>query len=109
SGIRFCSSNMVPSWVGVAAVTATSSGSGGSLPTGSYSVQVTGVDTQNQYESRVYQVQTGLSVTSPAILSLTTPNIAGVTLHVYTDTNSSPAHHWLSASGPTTRALAGQA
>lgn len=109
NGIRWCSSNMVPSWFGVAAVTASSSGSGGTFASGTYSVQVTGVDTQNQYESRVYAVQTGLSVTSPAVVTLTTPNIAGFTFNVYVDTNSSPQHLGLSTSGPTTGALAGQA
>jgi N4-gp56 family major capsid protein len=109
NGIRFCESNMVPSFTGFAAVTATA-GTSGNLPTGTYSVQVSGVDNQNQYEQRIYQVQTGLSVTGPTgSISLTTPNVAGYTFNVYTDTNASPQHLGLSTSGPTTGATSGQA
>lgn len=109
SGIRFCSSNMVPSFTGVAQVNG-SAGTAGSLATGTYYIQVTGSDTQNQYESRIYQVSTSASVTGPnGSISLTTPNIAGFTFSVYIGTTTSPQNLGLSASGPTQGPMAGQA
>ncbi len=62
--IRVVKSNLVPSWTGVATVAVTA-GTAGSLQTGSYFVQVTGQDTQNQYESRIYQGSASTSVTAP--------------------------------------------
>jgi len=111
SGIHFCKSNMTPTFTGVAAVTAASSGTGGSLTTGTYAVQVTGWDNQNQYESLIYQVQTGLSVTSPAPITLTTPSTAGFTYAVYVSQPGSTAilNLGLSAQGPTTGPYAGMA
>lgn len=110
-GMHFCESNMTPTFVGVAAATATSSGTGGSLTTGTYAVQITGSDTQNQYESQIYQVQTGLSVTSPAPILVTTPSTAGYTYSVYVSQPGSTAilNYGLSAQGPTSGPLAGQA
>src|SRR6185437_3882553 len=46
-GIRFCQSNMVPTWFGVAAITGTA-GTAGALATNNYFIQVTASDTQNQ-------------------------------------------------------------
>jgi N4-gp56 family major capsid protein len=108
-GMHFCESNMVPSWVGVAAVNGTA-GTAGSLATGSYFVQVTGWDTQNQYESRIYQVSSSISVTGPTgSVSVTMPSTAGFTYAVYIGTSSSPANLGLSTSGPTSGPYAGQA
>jgi N4-gp56 family major capsid protein len=110
SSMRFCASNMVPSFVGVAQVNGSASASGGSLTTGSYFIQVTGVDTQNQYESRIYQVSSSISVTGPSgSITLTTPNLAGFTFNVYIGTTSSPSNLGLSSSGPTTGPFTGQA
>jgi N4-gp56 family major capsid protein len=111
SGIRFCLSNMAPSFTGVTAITATSTGSGGSLPTGTYAVQVTASDTQNQYESRVYAVQTGLSVTSPAIIQVVLPALAGFTFNVYVSVAGStiPVNLGLCSAGPTSGPMQGQA
>src|SRR5260370_27492421 len=52
SGIRFCMSNLVNSWTGVASITATAT-SGGTFAAGTYAVQITASDTQNQYESQI--------------------------------------------------------
>ena len=109
SGIRFCESNMIPSWVGIAQINGTA-GTAGSLATGTYYIQVTASDTQNQYESRVYQVSSSVSVTGPnGSISVTLPVLSGFTFSVYVGTTTSPANLGLSASGPSTGPLAGQA
>ena len=109
SGIRFCSSNMVPFWTGYAQTNFTP-GSAGNLAGGTYYVIVTGQDTQNQYESYVAQVSTSGVVTGPnGSISLTTPNVAGYTFNVYVGTSTSPANLGLSSSGPNAGPLAGQA
>ena len=71
---------------------------------------VTGSDTQNQYESRVYQVSGGISVTGPnGSISVTVPTLPGFTFNVYVGTTTSPANLGLSVSGPTYGPLSGQA
>jgi N4-gp56 family major capsid protein len=109
SGIRFCKSNMVPSFTGVAQLSGTA-GTAGSLATGNYYITVTASDTQNQYESRIYQVSGAIAVTGPnGSISVTLPNIVGYTFNVYVGTTASPANLGLSASGPLGGPLAGQA
>jgi len=109
SGIRFCESNMVPSWTGVAQVNGTP-GTAGNLDTNTYYIQVTAQDTLLQYESRIYQVSTSNSVTGPnGSISVTLPNISGFTFNVYIGTTTSPTNLGLSASGPTSGPLTGQA
>lgn len=108
-GVRFCRSNMVPYFVGVAAVTGTA-GTAGNLATGTYYVQVTGSVAQNGYEQRVYQVSGSISVTGPTgSISVTVPTLSGYTFNVYVGTSSTPTNLGLSTSGPTTGSLAGQA
>jgi N4-gp56 family major capsid protein len=111
SAIRFCKSNMVPFFVGVANTGINpTAGTAGNLQTGSYFVQLTGVDSQNQYEQRIHQVSSSVSVTGPnGSISITTPNIAGFTFTAYIGTTSSPSNLALSVSGPTTGPMAGQA
>ncbi len=111
SGIRFCKTNMVPSFTGVAQVNGTA-GTAGSLagsPT-NYYVIVTGSDTQNQYESRIYQVSSAISVTGPnGSISVTVPTLVGFTFNVYVGTTTSPGQLGLTASGPTSGPFIGQA
>ena len=108
-GIRFCSSNMVPTFVGVAAIEGTA-GSAGALATGSYFIQVTASDTQNQYESRVYQVSSSISVTGPnGSVDVILPALAGFTFNVYLSTDNTPSNLGLSADGPTSGPMQGQA
>ena len=108
-GMHFCESNMTPSWVGVAQVNG-SGGTAGSLATDTYYVQVTGSDTQNQYESRVYQVSAGVSVTGPnGSISVTMPSTAGFTYSVYVGTTTSPMNLGVTASGPTSGPYTSQA
>lgn len=111
-GARFCKSNMIPYWTGVAAVTGTPSNAGGSLagaPT-NYYIQVTGSPTQTSVEQQIYQVSGALSVTGPnGSISVTLPTLPGYTFSVYIGTSTSPTNLGLCASGPTTGPLAGQA
>lgn len=107
-GMHFCESNMTPSFVGVASVSG--SNASGSLTSGTYAIQVTGWDNQNFYESRIYQVTTGIAVTTGGI-SLTTPSTAGFTYAVYVSQPGSTAlsNLGLATAGPTTGPYAGQA
>lgn len=109
AGIRFCKSNMVPSFTGYAQINPTA-GTAGSLATNNYYVIVTGSDTQNQYESYICQVSNSTAVTGPnGSLSVVIPNVPGFTFSVYIGTTSSPANLGLCAAGPTTGPLQGQA
>lgn len=105
-GMRFCSSNMVPSFTGVAQVNGANAV--GNLATNTYYIQLTGVDTSMQYESRVYQVSASVSVTTGGI-SFTTPNIAGFTFNAYIGTTTSPVNLGLCAGGPISGPMTGQA
>ena len=109
AGIRFCKSNMVPTFTGVAQINGTA-GTSGSLATNTYYIQVTASDTQNQYESRIYQVSTSASVTGPnGSISVVLPALSGFTFNVYVGTTTSPVNLGLCAAGPSSGPLAGQA
>ena len=109
NGVRFCESNMVPSWTGYAQINPTAQ-TNGSLAGGTYYVVVTASDTQNQYESQVYQVSNGTVVTGPAgSLNVVLPANPGFTYNVYVGTTSSPTNLGVCAAGPTVGPLAGQA
>lgn len=107
-GITFCESNILPNWFGIAQVNGANAT--GSLTTGTYTIQITGWDNQNFYESQIYQVSTDISVTTGGI-SVTTPSTAGFTYAVYVGVGSgaAPANLGLTTSGPTTGPYAGQA
>src|SRR5208283_2020106 len=83
-GVRFCSSQMVPFWTGYANTSYTAvAGSAGSLATNTYYVVVTGLDTQNQYESFVAAVSGAISVSGPSgSISVTVPSTPGYTYNV---------------------------
>lgn len=119
-GMRWCRSNMIPFFFGVAAPTTGASAtagsyavnaSGGNLSSAnSYYIVITGSVTQNGYETRVGAVSGAISVTgSAASISVTTPNVAGYTWNVYLDTVTSPAHLGQTSGGPNSGPLAGQA
>ena len=110
-GVRFCDSNMVPSFTGYAAAGGTA-GAQGTLADGTYYIIVTGSDTQNQYESYVAQVSSGVALangSSIGSINVTTPATAGFTYNVYVGLTTSPATLGLSTSGPVLGPLAGQA
>ncbi len=112
AGIRFTRSNMVPYFVGVANVTATGAGTGGSLAAATYSVQVTGSVAQNGYETLIYQAgNVTVGGSGAGSITLTTPSTAGYLYNVYITSGSSVAltNLGLSASGPTVGPLAGNA
>lgn len=118
-GVRFCRSNMVPFFTGVAAPSgtpSTTSGSyaastaGGSLATGTYYIKITGSVTQNGYEQIITQVSGGIAVTGPTgSIAVTCPTTAGYTWNVYVSTATTTLTLGASTSGPTSGPLAGQA
>lgn len=109
-GIRFTRSNLVPTFTGVAVVTGVAAG-GGTFPAGTYAVQVTGQDIQNQYESRIYQIQTGLVLGANGSITITMPATTGFTYNVYVSVagSTTPVNLGLSPQGPTVGPFAGQA
>ena len=109
-GMRFCRSNMVPSFVGVALITGTAGTSGSLATSATYNIIVTASDTQNQYESRIYQVSGNISVTGPnGSISVVLPALTGFTYSIYVGTSSTPTNLGLTTAGPTQGPLAGQA
>jgi N4-gp56 family major capsid protein len=109
SGIRFCETNLVPFWTGIAQVNGTPALSG-NLATNNYFVIVTGSDTQNQYESQVYQVSAAVAVVGPnGSIQVNLPVLAGYTFNVYVGTTNAPSNLGLSPAGPTVGPLTGQA
>jgi N4-gp56 family major capsid protein len=120
NGIRFCESNMVPSFTGFLATangsTSAIANAGGVLAAGTYFVQVTGTDGQNQFESQIYAISTGLVTTGTGLITVLTPNVVGFTYRVYISTSATMANASLgvldsttAALGPTTGAYAGLA
>lgn len=110
NGARFVETNMMPYWTGVAAINGTASASGGTLATGTYYVQVTASPAQTSVEQQIYQVSSSVSVTGPTgSIQVPLPQLVGYVFNVYVGTSSNPANLGLSASGPTTGPLAGQA
>jgi hypothetical protein len=111
-GIRFTTSNMVPTWTGVAQITGTPGTAGALATNANYFIKVTASDTQNQFESQIYQASGALSVTGPnGSIAVTLPTLAGFTFSVYIGTGTAAAvlNLGLSASGPTTGPQQGQA
>jgi N4-gp56 family major capsid protein len=107
-GIRFCQTNMVPTFTGYALVQGVAVG-GGALAANTYYTVVTGQDTQNQYESYVSQVSAGVVVGANGGVQLTMPTTPGFTYSVYIGTSNTPFNLGRSVSGPTVGPLAGQA
>lgn len=109
-GMRFCKSNMVPYFTGVAQVNGTGSNTGGSLTTGTFNIIVTGSVAQNGYEQLIYQKSTNISISGSAgSISVTLPSTTGYLYNIYADATGSPVHLGQTASGPTTGPYAGQA
>jgi N4-gp56 family major capsid protein len=110
NGIRFCATNLVPTFTGNALITGTPGSSGSLVTSTTYNLIVTASDTQNQYESQVYQVSGNINVTGPTgSIAVNLPVLAGYTFNIYIGTTSSPANLGLSSAGPTTGPLQGQA
>ncbi len=109
-GVRFCSSNLVPTFTGAAAAT-TAASTQGSLATATYTVQVTGSDTQNQYEAVIAASSTQAVVGPNGSIDVTLPSTAGYTWNVYISGAglTTLLNLGLTTSGPTVGPLAGQA
>lgn len=111
-GVRFCRSNMIPTTTGVATVAANAANTGGALADGTYYIKVTASDATTQYETLIYQVSAGKVVnggTGLGSITLTVPATAGYTYNVYIGTTTGTTKLGLSADGPTTGPMAGQA
>lgn len=111
-GIRFCRSNMIPTITGAATVAVSPATTGGALADATYFVKVTASDSITQYETIVYQVSTGQTIsggTGHGSITLTTPATTGVTYNVYVSTANTTLTLGKSVAGPTTGPLVGQA
>lgn len=111
SGVRFVRSNMIPSWTGIANAGITfSTGNSGNLAANTYYVIVTASDAQNQYESQIYAVSSGLTTTGAnGSITAVLPTLSGYTFNAYIGTSTSPTNLALSAQGPIQGPLTGQA
>lgn len=109
-GVRFCKTNMMPYWTGVAQINGAAGTSGG-LATGTYYLQVTASPAATSVEQKIYQVSSSISVTGPTgSVSLSLPTLPGYVFNVYLGTSSAgPSNLALCASGPSIGPLAGQA
>ena len=109
-GARFCKTNMMPFWTGVAQVNGTASTTGGTLATTSYYIVVTGSPAATSVEQKIYQVSSAISVTGPTgSINVTVPVLAGFVFNIYIGTTTAPSNLALCASGPSVGPLAGQA
>lgn len=110
-GVRFCKSNMVPFWSGLAAITPTAVATGGTFAAGTYTVQVTGSPAQTNQERNVYQTAT-VTLVANGSFTITTPNVPGYVFQVYTSVAGSSSvvnYGQCPAYGPVSGPLAGQA
>jgi hypothetical protein len=84
---------------------------GGTFGAGTYVIQVTGTDLQNQYESQIYQVSGGVALTANQAIQVVLPTNANFSYSVYVSGPGGTAvtNLGLSASGPTAGPLQGQA
>ena len=112
-GVRFCRSNMMPTFSGAALVTASAVTSGGTFADATYYFIVTEVDPITQYETIIHQVSTGIVMSGGSgagSFTMTAPTTTnGKTVNVYVGTSAVTVNHLaLTVSGPTTGPLAGQ-
>jgi N4-gp56 family major capsid protein len=110
-GVRFCKTNMMPFWMGVAdPATNTASTAGGSLTTGNFFIQITAAPAQTSVEQRIHQVSGAVAVTGPSgSITVVLPTLANFVFNVYIGTTNAPTNLGLCASGPASGPLAGQA
>jgi len=110
-GARFCKSNMIPYWKGQNAVSGTPATTGGALAAGTYYIQVTGAPAATSVEQQIYQVSGAITVggSGAGSISVTVPTLAGYVFNVYIGTTAAPVNLGLSASGPSSGPLAGNA
>jgi N4-gp56 family major capsid protein len=110
--VRFCQTNMIQSWTGIAAINGTAQAGGGTFAAGNYKVEVTASDTQNQYESQIYQQQAAaVAVALNGSLTVPLPSLPGYTFNVYVTVagGANVTNLGLCALGPLTGLFQGQA
>ncbi len=112
-GVRFCRSNMIPSFTGAATVAASPVTSGGLLADATYYVKVTESNAITQVEEVIHQVSAGVTVSGGGgfgSITLTAPTtLNGRTVNVYVSTATTTLNLGKSVLGPTTGPLVGQA
>ncbi len=112
SGARFCRSNMVPSFTGIAAPVGATPGAAGQLNDGTYFIRITASNLITQFEEQISQISAGITtVAGPGAgsIAVTVPNTPGFSYNVYIGTTVNPTRLATSTSGPLTGPLAGQA
>lgn len=109
--IRFVMSNLIPTWTGFAQINPTAQVGGGTFSNTNYFIIVTGSDTQNQYESRIYLVSNSTAVAAGGSMTVPLPNVPGFTFSIYVGTTSTPTNLALIGGGlgPTYGPYTGQA
>jgi hypothetical protein len=60
-------------------------------------------------EQQIYQASAGITLTANQSINVTLPNLPGYVFNVYVGTTATPTNLGLSAAGPTTGTLTGQA
>jgi N4-gp56 family major capsid protein len=110
-GARFCKTNMMPFWMGVAdPATNTPSTAGGSLTAGNFFIQITASPAQTSVEQRIHQVSAAVPITgTTGSITVVLPTLANFVFNVYIGTTNAPTNLGLCASGPSSGPLAGQA
>lgn len=110
-GVRFVETNMMPYWIGAAQINGSGATTGGALANGTYYVQVTAAPVMTSVEQTIYQVSGAVTVGGSGAGSITValPNVPGYVFNVYVGTTAAPVNLGLSASGPTSGPLTGQA
>ncbi len=78
-------------------------GTSGSLPANTYYVQVTGYQTEDNSENKLYAVSSGIvTAGSTGSITVSLPNVAGYIFNVYVDTVSTPGHIGMIGASPAT-------
>lgn len=113
NNIRFCASNMVPFFSGIAAISGTGATTGGTLAAGNYQIIVTQSDALLQYESIIAQQSGNINVASGTTgsISVVLPASPGYTYNIYISPVGSTTIGNLATcvAGPTQGPLQGQA
>ncbi|MCI0563349.1 MAG: N4-gp56 family major capsid protein, partial [Nitrososphaera sp.] len=109
--IRFCCSNMVPFFNGIAAITGTGSITGGTLANGNYQIIVTQSDITFGYETIIAQQSGNINIASGSTgsISVVLPAASGFTYSIYISQvgSTTVANLATSVSGPTQGTLQG--
>jgi len=91
NGVAFTTSNMVPYWANAGAgPTPAASSTGGSFATATWYTQVVGCPAQTGMEQQIYNIQS-VAVTSPNVITMTTPNVPGMVYNVYVSATNAQA------------------